>query len=549
MIKESDNFITISTGQGRIKGIHKISNLGRLYLSFQGIPYMKAPIGKLRYRDPEPAGKWTNVFDATNEPPSYCFYHTETSFKGGQEDAGVLNIYIPKTSSSTLLPVMVYIYGGGFQMGSSRTDFYGPDYFMQKDVVLVTFNYRQGPIGFLSLKDTALGVPGNAGLKDQLLALKWIKEEIEAFGGDPNNVTLFGDSAGGAMTHFHMISYQSENLFQKAIIMSGCAFNKTWSLVSQKDFPQRLGKKLGWDGNGGEKKLLELLEHADIYEIMKNSAATQILTNEEFSEFLYFAFTPVIEPYITKTTFIDKDPILMAREAWSKNIDCIIGGTSFEGAFSTIFERKSKFIEVFEDASYFTPLIELGLKIMDEDTLRYGTRIKKIYFEYAHLTNTNYELFCQYSTDRLFWHGLQNCVKSRVASDGKGKTFLYRFDVDTKLNVLKQYNKCDNLTGAIHGDTIFYLFSSIYLDPPEISSKEYEMITKMISLWTNFATTGNPNNPNNPKEQDWVHISNVKYPLNCLNISGKQIEMISLPESDRLMIWDTIYKDAKVQMF
>lgn len=537
--------LTVKTEHGPVKGIQKFSALDRDYFSYQGIPYMKAPIGKLRFRDPQPPEKWLEPLDGSQEPPSFCFFHTLTSFKGGQEDAGILNVYVPINSSSDLLPVMTFIHGGGFQMGSSRTDIYGPDYFMQKDVILVTMNYRLGPIGFLSLQDPSLKVPGNAGLKDQLQALKWIQKNIENFGGNPKNVTLFGEGAGGAAVHFHMLSEQSKGLFNKAILMSGCAFNKTWCMPPKKDFAHRLGKALGWDGNGGEKKLLEILENANAHELMQHSAPSSILNDEDFAEFLIFGFCPIIEPYKTATTFIDKDPILMAREAWSKDINIIIGATSFEGAFATIFDRKEQFIEKMENASFFAPLSELGLSVDSDDASRFGTRIKKIYFEYAHVTNTNFELFCQYSTDRHFWHGIQNAVKSRVGSNGLGKTYLYRFEANTDLNELKKYNKVEHFPGATHGDTIFYIFLGCRVKAPEADTKEFEVMQKIIDWMTKFASLGDRNaeNPN------WEPVISIKPPLNCFNMTEKKFELISLPESDRLMIWDTVYKDAKVEMF
>ena len=112
-----DQKVIIETNSGPVLGVYKTSLLGRDYASFQGIPYMKAPIGSLRFRDPQLPEKWTKPLDTTFEPVSYCFYHPSFPAKGGQEDAGVLNVYVPVNSSNDLLPVMVYIYGGGFQMG------------------------------------------------------------------------------------------------------------------------------------------------------------------------------------------------------------------------------------------------------------------------------------------------------------------------------------------------------------------------------------------------------------------------------------------------
>ena len=133
-----------------------------------------------------------------------------------------------------------------------------------------------------------------------------------------------------------------------------------------------------------------------------------------------------------------------------------------------------------------------------------------------------------------------------MSSEGNGKTYLYRFDANTGLNKMKVYNKVEKYPGATHGDMTFYIFSCAYVSPPSSDSKEFEMITKVIAMITNFASSGNPNDS---VLRCWEPVVTAKPPLNCLNISEKTIELQSLPESDRLMIWDTIYKDLRVEMF
>lgn len=137
------------------------------------------------------------------------------------------------------MPVMVWIYGGGFQFGEASRECYSPDYLLREDVVVISINYRLGPLGtnddtwkkkhifnislpgFLCLDDPELDVPGNAGLKDQVLALRWVKANCSRFGGDSANITIFGDSAGSASVHYMMITEQTRGLFHKAICMSG----------------------------------------------------------------------------------------------------------------------------------------------------------------------------------------------------------------------------------------------------------------------------------------------------------------------------------------
>uniref|UniRef100_A0A1B0CB76 Carboxylic ester hydrolase n=1 Tax=Lutzomyia longipalpis TaxID=7200 RepID=A0A1B0CB76_LUTLO len=203
---------------------------------------------------------------------------------------------------------MIYIHGGAFMRGSSTADMYGPDFLLQKDVILFTFNYRLGAFGFLSLDDRSLEIPGNAGLKDQCMAIKWCKDNAAFFGGDPENVTLFGESAGGCSVHYHMISSKSRGLFHRAVVMSGTALN-CWSVVPEHNWAHRLAIALGWDGKGSKKDM-------------------------ERKNKILFPFGPVIEPYIGNGCFIPRDPLEMAREAWSNSIPILIGGVSDEGLFS-----------------------------------------------------------------------------------------------------------------------------------------------------------------------------------------------------------------------
>lgn len=180
------------TEYGPVKGVKKSSILGRDFFTFATIPFMKAPVGSLRFRDPQPPESWSEPLDSTIERPTYCGFNPMTQQFAGQEDAGILSVHTPYIDRK--LPVAVYIHGGGFQFPCGSADMFGFDYLLQKDICVVLINYRVGPMGFLSLSDPKLGIPGNAGLKDQVVALKWVQRNISNFGGDPNNVTVFGTS-------------------------------------------------------------------------------------------------------------------------------------------------------------------------------------------------------------------------------------------------------------------------------------------------------------------------------------------------------------------
>ncbi|KAK9746893.1 Carboxylesterase family [Popillia japonica] len=203
---------------GLLQGTHKTSYNGNTFSAFEGVPFARSPVGELRFegQPPKKPYNWTGTWIAdANHLCIQSFVGVKTLEVAGEEDCLYLNVYVPRVepNSSDNLNVIVHIHGGAFMLGSGH--FYaGPSYLMDKNVILVTINYRLGPFGFLSTEDEIQ--PGNNGLKDQVQSLKWIQKSIKYFGGNPDSVTLTGLSAGGASVHYHYFSPLSKGLFYRA---------------------------------------------------------------------------------------------------------------------------------------------------------------------------------------------------------------------------------------------------------------------------------------------------------------------------------------------
>jgi para-nitrobenzyl esterase len=215
----------MSLDSGRIEG-----TTAGVVTSFKGIPFAAPPVGELRWRAPQPVKHWSNVRAAK----SYAADCMQNPFPGDAaplgtppaEDCLYANVWRPATAAAgAKLPVMVWIYGGGFVNGGSSPSVYAGDRFAAKGVVLVSFNYRLGRFGFFGFpaltKENADGVLGNYGFMDQIAALEWVKRNIDAFGGDPSNVTVFGESAGGFSVHMLLTTPMASGLFNRAIVESG----------------------------------------------------------------------------------------------------------------------------------------------------------------------------------------------------------------------------------------------------------------------------------------------------------------------------------------
>lgn len=212
---------------GLISGIVKFSRDGRPYNTFIGIQYAKVAE---RFQEPVPLLEptWEGVLSAT-KPGPMCAQSgfMDRSVLFGEEDCLNLNVYVPMNNTGTGkkgYPVLFWLHGGGFTYGGGLG--YSPQYFMDEDVIVITINYRLGAFGFFSTGDNA--IVGNAGLKDMVVALKWVQENIQNFGGDPSKVTIFGESAGGSAVHYLLLSPTTKGLFQRAISQSGTALS-SWA--------------------------------------------------------------------------------------------------------------------------------------------------------------------------------------------------------------------------------------------------------------------------------------------------------------------------------
>lgn len=248
--------VIISTKNGDLRGrfLPYKTGVSGGYFSFQGIKYGKAPVGSRRFKAPLPESSWTGVRPAVREGASCPHRNMILENYKGNEDCLFLNVYTPKVpynGVSAKFPVLFWIHGGGFQFGNGNAFLYGPDYLLPENIILVTINYRLGALGFLNTG--TLDAPGNAGLKDQVLALKWVRDNIEFFGGDPNEVTIAGQSAGSASVHYLLMSPLTKNLFKRAIAQSGVALNP-WAITDiahERAF--MLGKALNFQTNDTEK--------------------------------------------------------------------------------------------------------------------------------------------------------------------------------------------------------------------------------------------------------------------------------------------------------
>lgn len=432
---------------------------------------------------------------------------------------------------------MVFIHGGAFMYGSGNTDLYGPDFLMQKNAVVVTFNYRLGAFGFLSINNERYRIPGNAGLKDQTQALVWIKENIVRFGGDPNNILLFGQSAGGNAVSRHMISPLSRNLFHKAIVMSGSDLTTRFELAEHatKDFyTKRHATLVGWDGTGGLSNAVKTLRGADPLLIVQTQI--NLLTTEDKLKGIRYPYGPVLECSHSRDVFLSTEPRVSHLNSWSKKIPVILGSTSEE---ALVYYRSASVLgsDLLRSINFEYKIPrDTGRTLTASETANVSRKIKEFYFK-NELASRDILLrdFIRMETDRQYVHGMCRTALARLYENGneRNPTYYYRFNWDSQnLNHHRKIEYCGtNCQGVSHAEDLSFLFRSQYVKSVDnISPEDFEKIQWMVDIFYKFAQTGNPNIG---VGDQWASLNKndvVNGHFACLNIAN-ELKLINLPES------------------
>ena len=306
----------VNTDYGMVRGTGEYS-----CIVFKGIPYAKAPSRERRFKRPEPIEKWDGVLDATKwgnkciqreqQKGSFYqkeFYDNEAFSADSSEDCLNLNIYLPqdiekKIEEGIKLPVGVYVHGGAFMGGAGSNLPFVPTKLVEEDVIIVTINYRLGVFGFLAhpilAEISGECSCGNYGLWDQLLAFKWVKENIACFGGDADNITLFAQSAGAMSLQIHALSGEADGLYQRMILQSGGGYRNPLAVYKTRAEAKEYGEWLfdiicerkGFSRED-EKAIVGYLLNGDSKEILEMSLE---VVGRSFKEGKGFAFVPVID--------------------------------------------------------------------------------------------------------------------------------------------------------------------------------------------------------------------------------------------------------------
>ncbi|KAJ6635104.1 Bile salt-activated lipase [Pseudolycoriella hygida] len=525
----NDPLIVETTG-GTLRGERLSCGLFCNYFSFKGIPYGKAPVDELRFRAPEPHEGWDGIREANQHTVS-CPQNDILGRDNDDEDCLSLNVYTPNTSGRRA--VMVWIYGGAFSLGSGDSFIYGPDFIVSEDVVMVTMNYRVGPLGFLSTGDEH--ATGNYGMKDIILSLKWVKANIARFGGDPDNVTIFGESAGGAAVHYLVLSPLAKGLFQKAISQSGSALNP-WAYQTH---PERTAHQLAKDLN------ITFTDNADLIRQLRlarpsdmNRASPGMMSFPIPRGLSSIPFVPCRDPENTdpEDAFLPGEPIDLMNAGNFHDVPYITGFNDAESLF-LVYEEilDPNVFNVYNENPHIMIPLQWNVSAGSPESDDIVSKISQFYFQGQPLSTALRYPYTQYNTDLMFARGIDMTAKIH-AEKQQEPVFYYLFSFTGALNLLKNLLSLNLYPGAVHADELGYLFQITSIPAPLLPNNPAIRIRRlMCRLWTNFAKTGDPTPPNDPIANVlWHRVSgNQEY-----YEIGSTVQANANPLGDRMRFWN-----------
>ncbi|MCA9664252.1 MAG: carboxylesterase family protein [Myxococcales bacterium] len=426
-----------------------------------GIPYAAPPVGDLRWKPPEPPKAWTTPRDATQHGPSCWQPYTEPVLgvsvaENFDEDCLSLAVWSPNPAPAKA-PVMVWFHGGGFAIGGAATElFSGQRLAALHDVVVVAVNYRLGPLGMMAHPALGQG-PGNFLLLDQQAALRWVQDNIRAFGGDPENVTIFGESAGAFSCCYHLVSPKSKDLFHRAVMQSGTCM-KMRTRAQAESYGQLVSKAVGCDTASDEAKCL------------RDTSAKRLAEAMELPLRLHYDARPFMMPFVDGDTLLEQPPEALANGNFNK-VPLIIGSNATE---ATLFLNTSELKAM--DTATMRQLVENAFSSADADKIlaRYDTS------SYG----SPVEAMVALITDSIFTCAVRRMARA-VAAAGQ-PVYLYQFTHEPSV-----FAAVDAFLRSPHGAELLYLFGMPI--PAPLPASEKPVATAIQGYWTRFAKTSDPN--------------------------------------------------------
>nr|XP_026485194.1 esterase FE4-like [Vanessa tameamea] len=508
----------VQLDQGPVRG-YKDVNEG--VFVFNSIPYATAPTGRDRFKAPLPPPTWSEPFEAV-EKNIKCIQtnYMNITGKNSQEDCLIANIYVPEKNDRKL-PVVVYVHGGAYIIGWGNL--LEPKHLVKSNkVIAVTFNYRLGAHGFLCLgtKD----VPGNAGMKDQVALLRWVNKNIAKFGGNPDEVTIAGYSAGSSAVDLLMISKMAQGLFKRVIPESGAntaAFSiQSDPIMNAKEYAKLIN--------------FENVEDFNALEEFYKTVSIEVLNSPNVMERKdsTFLLSPCVERNAGQELFLDDNPVQILKSGNYKKLPMLYGFAEMEGLF------RMPLFEVWKDQINvkFSDFLPHDLKFIDENEKeQVANKIKQFYFGNKMVGDETVQGYIDYFTDIIFAYPTLRSIKMHV-ENGNNQIYLYEYSfVDNDGPIIPH----TNIRGADHCSQTQAVLDGLWTEKDEkLISSDYKKIKSVVrELWLNFMTTGNPV-PAGSKLPAWPPVGTEWSPHMSIN---RTLELRGSLLKKRTLFWEEIY--------